>query len=85
MISWENFVVALQTRFNSSQFVDPLSMLVNLRPQGTVEDYKSKFEDAVNRVRGLSEAYKMSFFLNGLSEEIKHDVKMLYPQNVNTA
>lgn len=29
------------------------------------------------------EAYKLSFFLNGLSDEIKHGVKMLYPQNVN--
>ncbi|RVW25712.1 hypothetical protein CK203_104706 [Vitis vinifera] len=40
--SWEGFVRALQTRFGSSPYEDPMEALIRLKQTSTVEDYKSQ-------------------------------------------
>ncbi|WJZ95606.1 hypothetical protein VitviT2T_014364 [Vitis vinifera] len=58
--SWEGFVRALQTRFGSSPYEDPMEALIRLKQTSTVEDYKSQFEALSNQLRGLAESYKLS-------------------------
>lgn len=48
-----------------------MEALTRLRKQSSVEEYKCKFEALSNRLRGLSEAYKLSCFSSVLKEEIK--------------
>ncbi|KAA8534717.1 hypothetical protein F0562_029841 [Nyssa sinensis] len=67
--SWEGFVRALQTRFGSSPYEDPMKALIWLKQTSTVEDYKSQFEALSNQLRGLAESYKLSCFLTKMQEE----------------
>ena len=83
--SWEGFVRALQTRFGSSPYEDPMEALIRLKQTSTVEDYKSQFEALSNQLRGLAESYKLSCFLSGLREDIRFMVRMLNPSNLHIA
>uniref|UniRef100_A0A6N2N061 H15 domain-containing protein n=1 Tax=Salix viminalis TaxID=40686 RepID=A0A6N2N061_SALVM len=83
--SWEGFVRALQTRFGSSPYDDPMEALIRLRQTTTVEEYKTQFEALSNQLRGLAESYKLSCFLNGLREDIRCMVRMLNPPNLHLA
>lgn len=58
---------------------------MKLRQITTVEEYKSQFEALANRVRGLNESHKLSFFLSGLKDEIRLMVRMLSPSNIHIA
>jgi hypothetical protein len=62
--------------FGPCSYDDPMEVLTRLRQQSSVEEYKCKFEALSNRLRGLSEAYKLSCFLSVLKEEIKLPVRM---------
>ncbi|RVW59679.1 Transposon Tf2-8 polyprotein [Vitis vinifera] len=83
--SWEGFVRALQTRFGSSPYEDPMEALIRLKQTSTVENYKSQFEALSNQLRGLAESYKLSCFLSGLREDIRFMVRMLNPSNLHIA
>lgn len=85
LVGWEKFAIDLQTRFNANVFMDPVGNLINLSQTTSVEEYKGQFKEHANRVRGLSESFKLSFFLNGLKEELKLTVKMMYPTSVSSA
>ena len=83
--SWEAFVTALNIRFGTSSYDDPMEALINVKQSSTVEIYKTRFESLSNRVRGLSDSHKLSCFLGGLKEEVRMGVRMLNPQNLVTA
>jgi hypothetical protein len=61
---------------------DPMEMLTRLRQTTTVAAYKAQFEGLSNRLRGLSEQHKLSFFLSGLKDEIRLPIRMLNPFNL---
>lgn len=83
--SWDGFLRALQTRFGSSPYNDPMEALIRLKQTSTVEEYKSQFEALSNQLRGLAESYKLSCFLSGLREDICFMVRMLNPVNLHMA
>lgn len=62
-----------------------MESLTRLRQQTLVEDYKAKFEVLSNRLRDLSESYKLSCFLSGLKEEIRLPVRMFGPKTLLAA
>lgn len=76
---------ALLIKFGPSSYDDPMEMLTRLRQNGSVEAYKGQFETLSNRLRSLSENYKLSCFLSGLKDEIKLPVRMFNPPNLITA
>lgn len=67
---WESFVRALWVRFGPSCCDDPMKALTWLRQTSTVEEYKLQFEVLSDRLRGLSDPYKLSCFLSGFKDEI---------------
>ncbi|KAG2666849.1 hypothetical protein I3843_15G081700 [Carya illinoinensis] len=83
--TWEAFVQALLLRFGPSSYDDPVEQLTRLRQVGTVEEYKSHFEELSNRLRGLSESFKLSCFLSGLKDEIRLTVRMFDPTSLMAA
>jgi len=82
---WDALTQALLERFGSSAYDDPMESLTRLRQQTSVEDYKGKFEILSNRLRDLSEGYKLSCFLSGLKEEIRLPVRMFAPKTLLAA
>lgn len=85
LTGWEEFVRALLVRFGPSRYDDPMEQLTRLRQMGTVEEYKDSFEFLSNRLRGLSEVYKLSCFLSGLRDDIRLPIRMFTPSNLMTA
>ncbi|KAG8391057.1 hypothetical protein BUALT_Bualt01G0148300 [Buddleja alternifolia] len=81
---WEEYVKALQYRFDSLLFEDPMAELMNLRQTGTVRDYLDKFDELLNNVN-LNEAYAISCFLDGLKNEITVQVRMFKPKSLQEA
>jgi hypothetical protein len=47
--------------------------------------YKTKFEVLSNRLKNLSEKYKLTCFLSGLKDEIRLPLRLMNPQNLNNA
>ncbi|XP_035544590.1 uncharacterized protein LOC118347985 [Juglans regia] len=84
-LSWEEFIKAVQIRFGSTPYDDPMESLTRLKQVSTVNDYKSEFEIFSNRIRGFYEKNKLSCFLSGLRDEIRLPVRMLNPLSLNDA
>jgi hypothetical protein len=82
LTTWNEFLKAIQTRFGRSIYDDPMESLVSLKQTGSVEEYKCQFELLANRVVGLLENLKLSFFIGGLSEEIRLPVRMFNPKSM---
>ena len=82
--TWEGFVEALLTRFESTAYEDPMESFTRLK-SGSVMVYKGQFELLSNRIRGLSDGHKLSCFLSGLKDEVRLPVKMLNLKNLNEA
>jgi hypothetical protein len=83
--NWETLSLRVLERFGPSAYDDPMESLTSLRQQTSVEDYKAKFEVLSNRLRDLSEGYKLSCFLSGLKEEIRLPVRMFGPKTLLAA
>ena len=83
--SWEVFIRALQTRFGTSTYDDPMEALTRLKQTTSVVSYKGNFEILSNRIKGLSKSHKLSCFLSGLQDEIRLPVRMLVPKSLNDA
>ena len=83
--SWEVFVKALQTCFGVTAYDDPMEVLTRLKQTSTVVAYKGNFEILSNRIVGLFESHKLSYFLGGLRDEIRLLVRMLVPKSLNEA
>jgi hypothetical protein len=75
---WEAFTKALLLRFGPA-YDDPMEALTRLRQTSTVTLYKTQFEVLSNRLKGLSEKYKLSCFMSGLKDEIRFPLRLLNP------
>lgn len=60
-----------------------MEALTRLKQISYVVVYKAQFEVWTNRLKGLSEKYKLSYFLSGLRDQIRFHVRMLSPINLS--
>lgn len=67
------------TKFGPSSYDEYLTQLKRLN---SVEDYKSRFKALSNRLRELLENHKLSYFISGLGDEIRLQVKMFKSNNL---
>lgn len=65
-VEWDQFVKHLLVRFGSHCYDDPMESITRLRQSRFVDEYKARFESFSNRLRGLTDEYKLSYFLSGL-------------------
>lgn len=56
--------------------------ITKLRQTCSVEDYMAKFEAVSNRLSGLPDQYKPSYFLSDLRDEIFLPVRMFNPFDI---
>jgi hypothetical protein len=82
---WNDFVRAIQIRFGSASYDDPMELLTKLKQTHNIAAYKSQFESTSNRVRDLSDMHKLSCFMSGMKDEIRLAVKMQGPRNLGEA
>ncbi|XP_061362338.1 uncharacterized protein LOC133306077 [Gastrolobium bilobum] len=85
IVSWPQFLEALQVRFGSSDMEDYQGKLAKLMQTGTVMEYHEVFESFSNRVDGLSESFLLSCFVSGLKPEIQHEVSAFAPSTLTRA
>lgn len=79
IISWPEFLHALESRFALSMYEDPKGALFKLCQTSTVKDYQTQFESLANRISGLPPQFYLSCFISGLKPEIRHEVHVLQP------
>lgn len=79
-------MLALQVRFGSSPYDDPIEALTRMKQVSIVTTYKTEFELLSNRIRGIfGKKKKLNCFLSGLKYEITMHLRMLNPPNLNDA
>ena len=64
--NWTNFKQVVIQRFQPSMNQSPYELLVSLKLEGTVEEYRKKFELYAGPLRGIKFEYLKGIFLNGL-------------------
>lgn len=62
-----------------------MEVLTSFKWTSNVASYKAQFEILSNRLNGLSEQHKLSYFLSSLKDEIRFLVRMFNPINLGTA
>ncbi|KAI9194652.1 hypothetical protein LWI28_007966 [Acer negundo] len=82
---WEDFTKAFCREFRSQGFEDYAESLFKLRQTSSLRDYVSEFRRLATRIKNLSPTFRLSCFIGGLKEELKHDVKLLRPATVHDA
>lgn len=82
---WDSFLQALQLRFGTSIYDDPLGRISKLIQKGKVADYRAEFEALMPRITGVSEAMFLNFFIWGLKLEIRRELLMLKPVDLADA
>jgi hypothetical protein len=80
--TWEEFARAIQIRFGRGAYDDPMETLSKLKQEGSLEDYKTKFDTLALKVQRLPEEHKLSCFLGGLKPEIRLPVRMFNPKSL---
>ncbi|KAJ0937126.1 putative retrotransposon gag domain-containing protein [Helianthus annuus] len=83
VLSWTELVEALKVRFGEL-FDDPMTDLKNLKQINSVQEYHDKFDAIISRLQ-LPIEYALSCFLAGLEEEIRLQVRMFNPKNIQEA
>ena len=78
--NWTNFKQVVIQRFQPSMNQSPYELLVSLKLEGTVEEYRKKFELYAGPLRGIKFEYLKGIFLNGLKEVVRAELK-LHPVN----
>lgn len=70
---------ALESRFAPSYYDDPYGALFKLQQRDTVNEYLSEFELLTNRIVGLAPPLLLSYFISGLSPDLRCEVQALQP------
>ncbi|XP_012453555.1 uncharacterized protein LOC105775598 [Gossypium raimondii] len=83
-LAWPAYIRSLQDRFGCGTFGDPMRELVNLKQQGTVEQFQDLFVGLLNQLH-LPESYALSIFLGNLKSEIGHYLDLFTPSTLMEA
>lgn len=79
--NWEEYVRAFSTRFDTSQYEDPMSELMYLRQTGSIQEYLDRFDELMNCLE-LTDQYAISCLLGGMNPEIAMRIKMFQPKTL---
>lgn len=85
VVGWEEFARDFCSRFGKRHSESVVGELTKLKQVTTIEVYHDKFEELINRNKGLSESFLVDCFISGLKDEIKKAVNMFDPITLNRA
>ncbi|KAL5555888.1 hypothetical protein UlMin_038124 [Ulmus minor] len=83
--SWPGFRAALLARFSHLGDEDPTEQLLALRQEGSVADFRNQFEMLAASLPQLLESVFKSTFMNGLREEIRVELRLLRPGDLEAS
>ena len=81
---WVEYVKALNIRFGTSVYEDPMADLMNLKHTGTLQSYMEDFDVVLSKV-SLPEEYAISCFISGLKMELQGLVRIFNPKSLQQA
>ncbi|XP_062075982.1 uncharacterized protein LOC133780122 [Humulus lupulus] len=82
---WSSFLRALQQRFGTSIYDDPLGRISKLTQSGRVSEYRAEFEALMPRITGVSDAMFLNFFIWGLKMDIRRELLLSKPVDLSDA
>lgn len=77
--NWQGFAVLVMREFGSHNRIDCQAALAKLSQIGTVSEFKSQFNKLSRRAGGFSNDLLLAYFVGGLKEDIRVDVRALRP------
>ncbi|GKA22419.1 transposon ty3-G gag-pol polyprotein [Tanacetum coccineum] len=81
-MTWAEFLKVLLGRFRPTDYEDLAEALSRLQQTTTVASYQEAFEKISYQVDGLPEIFLVGYFIGGLKEEIRLEVKLKTPKNL---
>ncbi|KAK5775600.1 hypothetical protein PVK06_043507 [Gossypium arboreum] len=81
VFNWTDYGEALRERFGSNTFRNPMSELVSLKQQGSVESYHDSFVSLLNQLN-LSEPYALDIFVSNLKHEVSQYLQLFEHQTL---
>jgi len=82
--SWQQIIKDTGNRFDSGTMDDPVADLARLKQEGTLLDYLERFDTLLAPV-DIFEDLAFSFFLSGLTVELKKSVRVHAPKTFHEA
>ena len=78
-MEWEEFKYELMLRFGLPPYEDGFGELCKLKQTSSVRNYQSRFERLLGKVGTLTDLQETTYFLGGLKESIRVDVRAQNP------
>jgi hypothetical protein len=85
IVSWPQFLQALELRFAPTAYDDPRGKLFKLQQTSSVAYYLSEFESLANRIVSLAPPDLLSCFISGLRPELRREVLVQQPTSLTQA
>ncbi|KAL5751083.1 hypothetical protein ACOSP7_025686 [Xanthoceras sorbifolium] len=85
IVSWEDFKDGLNSRYGPNQYLDFFGELTRLQQTDSVQEYQDRFEKLLAKAGPLEQARQVSYFVGGLQESIRMDVRANKPQTLSLA
>ncbi|KAF7815055.1 Retrotransposable element Tf2 [Senna tora] len=82
IVSWEVFKNELLRRFHQAQRGNGYEMLMALKQEGSVAEYREKFELLSAPLKNAPEEMLLGAYQNGLKDEIRAELRMVKAQNL---
>ncbi|XP_062088840.1 uncharacterized protein LOC133795407 [Humulus lupulus] len=76
---WDSFIKALQQRFGTSIYDDPLGRISKLTQTGRVSQYRAEFESLMPRITCVADSMFLNFFIWGLKLDIQRELLLYKP------
>ncbi|VFQ76677.1 unnamed protein product [Cuscuta campestris] len=83
--TWEEFLLAVQQRFDPHFYENYVGLLSKLTQTTTVMEYQSAFEATLNKVSGVPESTLISMFVAGLKRPLQREVNLRSPTSLPAA
>lgn len=83
IVSWAQFLRALETRFAPTAFDDPEGKLFKLTQTSTIVAYLTEFEALANCLEGLFAADLLSCFTSGLKNDVRCEILAQQPTTIS--
>ncbi|CAH9118783.1 unnamed protein product [Cuscuta epithymum] len=84
-MGWEDFKQALVTRFDSRYKGNKFERLSGAKQTGSVQEYNVLFVQLASQVSGLSDDHYLGYYMSGLKEAIRSELRLLRPESLETA
>nr|GMD05953.1 Transposon Ty3-G Gag-Pol polyprotein [Ipomoea batatas] len=77
--------IAVEQRFGTTHFEDPLAELAKLTQIGTVAEFQAAFEKLLNRATGVTETQLVSYVIGGLKSHLRRELLLSRPRTILAA